>query len=338
MAFPSVRRRLLHPLPAAPDPSRRKARACAHASKLGSRASAPWLPSALRGLCAWLDGLPLSRPKRHLARDSSDGVLLPGIVKHIRPQLVDLPSRVPTCNTDQKLGSWSILNGQGSHKLSFCVSEADGREVVASMPGAIEPMLCVLREKVVAIAIREDPPSLLHPPAPSRVKTPWSQRAAEKAGHAVCQGRLPSRRAPAASPGMQQLLEEKQQALAILQETVKSQHKPTGLLRPGLQGAGSPPVPCARVAVTPTPGPTSHRALPVAAESTSLRGGPLCGRAALRLGLSRVRPHAVWWSEGHLVPRVRGTSGQKRAVWGPGAQRCPGSPTSVEVKTRARLL
>ena len=38
------------------------------------RASPPPLPpGALRGLCAWLDGLPLSRPKRHLARDFSDG-------------------------------------------------------------------------------------------------------------------------------------------------------------------------------------------------------------------------------------------------------------------------
>ncbi|KAF7478740.1 Hypothetical predicted protein [Marmota monax] len=31
------------------------------------------LPDALRGLCAWLDQLPLSRPKRHLTRDFSDG-------------------------------------------------------------------------------------------------------------------------------------------------------------------------------------------------------------------------------------------------------------------------
>lgn len=38
-----------------------------------SPAAPPLLPGMLRGLYAWLDGLPLSRPKRHLARDFSDG-------------------------------------------------------------------------------------------------------------------------------------------------------------------------------------------------------------------------------------------------------------------------
>lgn len=33
----------------------------------------PMSPHALRSLYAWLDRLPLSRPKRHLARDFSDG-------------------------------------------------------------------------------------------------------------------------------------------------------------------------------------------------------------------------------------------------------------------------
>lgn len=84
------------------------------------RASPPPLPpGALRGLCAWLDGLPLSRPKRHLARDFSDGVMLAEIVKHFRPHLVDLHNYVPTCNTDQKLSNWSILNRQAS-RLPAC--------------------------------------------------------------------------------------------------------------------------------------------------------------------------------------------------------------------------
>ncbi|XP_069316293.1 sperm flagellar protein 1-like [Eulemur rufifrons] len=67
-------------------------------------------PLALRGLYAWLDGLPLSRPKRHLARDFSDGVMLAEIVKLFHPRLVDLHNYTPTCNTDQKLSNWHILN------------------------------------------------------------------------------------------------------------------------------------------------------------------------------------------------------------------------------------
>ncbi|XP_049501893.1 sperm flagellar protein 1-like isoform X2 [Panthera uncia] len=240
------------------------------------RASPPPLPPGdLRGLCAWLDGLPLSRPKRHLARDFSDGVMLAEIVKHFRPRLVDLHNYVPTCNTDQKLSNWSILNRQASrlpacrvrapalrgpspqgwpgkvfHKLRLWVSETDIRKVVANTPGAIEPILCALREKVTDGAAHQcllDPagpgPSggiadrpqaeltasphtgLPGPMAPSSAKTPQSPRAPEKTGRCVCTGWD-----PAGGPWghldsrVQQLLEEKEQALALLQEMVKLWH------------------------------------------------------------------------------------------------------------------
>uniref|UniRef100_A0A287CV07 Sperm flagellar protein 1-like n=1 Tax=Ictidomys tridecemlineatus TaxID=43179 RepID=A0A287CV07_ICTTR len=90
-------------------------------------------PDALRGLCAWLDQLPLSRPKRHLTRDFSDGVLVAEIVKHFHPRLVDLHSYIPACNTDQKLSNWSLLNRQGLQRVS--------------KPTHIDLILCALREK-----------------------------------------------------------------------------------------------------------------------------------------------------------------------------------------------
>ncbi|XP_029788676.1 uncharacterized protein LOC115286030 isoform X2 [Suricata suricatta] len=307
----------------------------------------PLPPGALRGLCAWLDGLPLSRPKRHLARDFSDGVMLAEIVKHFYPRLVDLHNYVPTCNTDRKLSNWSTLNsvcvpvpwslsirpdswgllakwtppislratwqvsrgpvlttpltsclssnhGKVFHKLRLWVSETDIRKVVANTPGAIEPILCALREKVTDGAAHQHPPGtagpgpsggiadgpwaelcaprhaggirvpgfgelrprqreefalregrgvlasdttqaaasqvgalglstphagLPGPTAASSVKTPQTP---EKTGCCVCTGG-----GPAGGPwghldsGLQQLLEEKEQALAVLQEMVK---------------------------------------------------------------------------------------------------------------------
>ncbi|XP_053441664.1 uncharacterized protein LOC128582110 isoform X6 [Nycticebus coucang] len=113
-------------------------------------------PGTLRGLYAWLDRLPLSRPKRHLARDFSDGVMLAEIVKHFHPRLVDLHNYTPTCNTDQKLSNWHVLNRKVLHKLSFYVSETDIRKVVANRPGAIEPILCALREKIESGAAHID--------------------------------------------------------------------------------------------------------------------------------------------------------------------------------------
>ncbi|XP_078291175.1 sperm flagellar protein 1-like isoform X1 [Panthera onca] len=133
------------------------------------------------------------------------------------------------------------------HKLRLWVSETDIRKVVANTPGAIEPILCALREKVTDGAAHQyllDPagpgPSggiadrpraeltasphtgLPGPMAPSSAKTPQSPRTPEKTGRCVCTGWD-----PAGGPWghldsrVQQLLEEKEQALALLQEMVK---------------------------------------------------------------------------------------------------------------------
>ncbi|XP_047393837.1 sperm flagellar protein 1-like [Sciurus carolinensis] len=201
-------------------------------------------PGALRGLCAWLDQLPLSRPKRHLARDFSDGVLVAEIVKHFHPRLVDLHSYIPACSTDQKLSNWSLLNRKVFCKLCFCVSEEDIRKVVANVPGAIEPILCALREKVEASTAQAassgtalhvcklDPgfssmntlhsqAGLLSPTAPTSVKTLQDQRTLEKTGTCACECQDPAEGAWEHLSRVQQLLEDKEQALAILQETVQ---------------------------------------------------------------------------------------------------------------------
>uniref|UniRef100_A0A671ELC5 CH-like domain-containing protein n=1 Tax=Rhinolophus ferrumequinum TaxID=59479 RepID=A0A671ELC5_RHIFE len=117
----------------------------------------PLLPGVLRGLYAWLDRLPLSRPKRRLARDFSDGVMLAEIVKHFHPQLVDLHNYVPTCNTDQKLSNWSVLNRQ-----------APGRLLRPAPPCRL-PSLPLL-EPPPPTSISEGPPSTVGlggPPLPS---------------------------------------------------------------------------------------------------------------------------------------------------------------------------
>uniref|UniRef100_G3UIU7 CH-like domain-containing protein n=1 Tax=Loxodonta africana TaxID=9785 RepID=G3UIU7_LOXAF len=143
-------------------------------------------PCYLRSLYAWLDRLPLSRPKRHLARHFGDGVMMAKIVKYFHPQLVDLHNYVPTCNTDQKLSNWSTFNRKVFHKLCFCISEADICKVVANMPGAMEPILCALRAKVEEGALGGSPASKAgqRPPGPS-ADGPW----AELAGHRYPPGR-----------------------------------------------------------------------------------------------------------------------------------------------------
>ncbi|XP_049711635.1 uncharacterized protein LOC126059740 isoform X9 [Elephas maximus indicus] len=133
------------------------------------------------------------------------------------------------------------------HKLCFCISEADICKVVANMPGAMEPILCALRAKVEEGALGGSPASKAgqRPPGPS-ADGPWAELAghrcaAEPSSPLVLWGRkTPPTQWPlenmgctcpsqdmagwpweAPDHGVQQLLEVKEQALAILQETVK---------------------------------------------------------------------------------------------------------------------
>ncbi|XP_037352771.1 sperm flagellar protein 1-like [Talpa occidentalis] len=164
------------------------------------------------------------------------------------PRLADLHNYVPTC----KLSSRSILSRKVFHKLRFCVSEADIRKVVANTPGAIEPILCVLREKVEA-STRDRPGTAgprrstgdadrprggSPPPAHTGRQDPPRPLAQRPSGMshlqtlATAQGGLspvPPPRVPAdgcwpsrrPEPVLPPQLEEKEQALALLQEAVR---------------------------------------------------------------------------------------------------------------------
>ncbi|KAM4591699.1 sperm flagellar protein 1 [Odontesthes bonariensis] len=102
----------------------------------------------LQDLFAWIDKIPLSRPKRNISRDFSDGVMAAEVVKHFIPKLVDLHNYIPANSAQQKLSNWNLLNRKVFSKLDFHVPEESVRRIVLSTAGAIEPVLSTLREKI----------------------------------------------------------------------------------------------------------------------------------------------------------------------------------------------
>ena len=70
----------------------------------------------------WVDEIPLSRPKRNIARDFSDGgkrfqvndsfllVLVAEIVKHFVPHIVELHNYSAAHSVSQKTYNWNTLN------------------------------------------------------------------------------------------------------------------------------------------------------------------------------------------------------------------------------------
>ncbi|XP_068800032.1 sperm flagellar protein 1 isoform X2 [Struthio camelus] len=117
---------------------------------------------SLQALYRWVDAIPLSRPKRNMARDFSDAgprpppassssapsVLAAEVVKFYFPKLVDLHSYVPASATQQKLSNWGHLNRKVLSKLNFCIPDDMIRKIVQCRPGLVEQVLILLRQKI----------------------------------------------------------------------------------------------------------------------------------------------------------------------------------------------
>uniref|UniRef100_A0A8C4N4F5 Sperm flagellar 1 n=1 Tax=Eptatretus burgeri TaxID=7764 RepID=A0A8C4N4F5_EPTBU len=103
----------------------------------------------LHELFEWIDSVPLSRPKRSLRRDFSDGVLVAELVKYFCPQLVQMHNYVRANSAQQKLCNWMMLNRMVLSGLQLRVPEDMMHHIVACTSGAIEPFLNALRKRLI---------------------------------------------------------------------------------------------------------------------------------------------------------------------------------------------
>ncbi|XP_024153421.1 sperm flagellar protein 1 isoform X2 [Oryzias melastigma] len=184
-------------------------------------------------LFAWIDKIPLSRPKRNISRDFSDGVMAAEVVKHFFPKLVDLHNYIPANSTQQKLSNWNLLNRKVFSKLDFHVPEETLNKIILSSSGAVVSALSALREKIDNKL--ENPknniPNLdyydtrnlqnacaeIHQAPTQLTELRKDERNVEKnmkLQHAV-------KFYPDMDPNLRLLLQEKEQAVMSLQETVE---------------------------------------------------------------------------------------------------------------------
>ncbi|KAJ8361636.1 hypothetical protein SKAU_G00181610 [Synaphobranchus kaupii] len=195
----------------------------------------------LQDLYAWIDKIPLSRPKRNIARDFSDGVMAAEVVKFYFPKLVELHNYTPANSTQQKLSNWDTLNRKVFPKLNFHVPEDSVKKISLCTAGLIESVLCTLRERLEdkrlgrtldergtqdleyysTINEKSKTDYLRVPAAPAQTKPgPGPKKEESK----VLQKSRPQPNAVTGShvdPTFRVLMEEKEQALLALQETVE---------------------------------------------------------------------------------------------------------------------
>jgi len=133
-------------------------------------------PKDLEELYSWIDSFPLSRSKKNIARDFSDGVLVAEIIHRHLPRNVELHNYVTANNVNQKRINWSMINRKVFAKLNLKLSEKLIENVIEAKAGAIEQVLWDLRKKVTEMNPR---PTLIRSVTGAQ-PTPTSTGYAEK--------------------------------------------------------------------------------------------------------------------------------------------------------------
>jgi len=110
------------------------------------------IESELMYIYEWVDSIELSRPKKNIARDFSDGVLLAEIIKNYLPRLVDLHNYPSCSNSKHKESNWNVLNNKVLKKIGIKLSKKEITDIINCEHLAIERLLQrvynVLQEKI----------------------------------------------------------------------------------------------------------------------------------------------------------------------------------------------
>eukprot|EP00357_Protocruzia_adherens_P013258 CAMPEP_0115012288 /NCGR_PEP_ID=MMETSP0216-20121206/24630_1 /TAXON_ID=223996 /ORGANISM="Protocruzia adherens, Strain Boccale" /LENGTH=252 /DNA_ID=CAMNT_0002381281 /DNA_START=142 /DNA_END=900 /DNA_ORIENTATION=- len=92
----------------------------------------------------WVDEIPLSRPKKNITRDFSDGLLMAEVIKHYHPRMVEIHNYTATGAVQKKINNWELLNKKVLKRLSLQVSRRDIECIANHVPQAIERVLKVI--------------------------------------------------------------------------------------------------------------------------------------------------------------------------------------------------
>ncbi|OWF50991.1 Sperm flagellar protein 1 [Mizuhopecten yessoensis] len=107
-------------------------------------------------MVAWIDNIPLSRPKTNMSKDFEDGVMMAEIIKHYFPKLVDLHNYNPASSTKQKLENWYLLNKRVLKRLGMDLSDDVIRALANGKRHVIDRILILLRMQIDNLLARQE--------------------------------------------------------------------------------------------------------------------------------------------------------------------------------------
>ncbi len=96
----------------------------------------------------WVDKIPLSRQKRNINRDFSDGTLTAEIIKYYHPKLVSLHNFPQAHSFKQKFTNWDTLNRKVLKRIRADITSEQIEYIVNLKPDFIEKFLYLLKPVV----------------------------------------------------------------------------------------------------------------------------------------------------------------------------------------------
>jgi ribosomal protein L12E/L44/L45/RPP1/RPP2 len=99
---------------------------------------------------AWIDSLPLSRKRKNLARDFSDGVMMAEVLHIFHPKLVDLHNYEQGLRIDTKIYNWNTLNQKVFKKIGVVIDSAKITAIANAQPGVVDTFLLQVRDAVTS--------------------------------------------------------------------------------------------------------------------------------------------------------------------------------------------
>ena len=88
-----------------------------------------------------VDSIPLSRPKKSINRDFSDGVLMAEVIAHFNPKIVSVHNYPPSNAVSKKIINWNTLYMKVLKKIGIHLTKNEIEELANSVPNAIERLL-----------------------------------------------------------------------------------------------------------------------------------------------------------------------------------------------------
>ncbi len=176
----------------------------------------------IRNVYEWVDTFNLSKPKKNISRDFSDGCLVAEIIHQHHPHLIELHNYYNTTNLKMKQSNWELLKRKAFKKMNFYPSDNLIEDVIECKYLAIETFLIHLQHITKNVEVQKPVIKVM---ARNAETNPDKGRSIEKKGSKNYDLKIPISQHNNELNEMKSLMASMKISIDGLQEQVKNKDK-----------------------------------------------------------------------------------------------------------------